>query len=206
MPLKNNIMIKPLYKEDIKSHIDEMAKLRIEVFKEYPYFYDGSLSYEKEYLSNYLKSPNATVIAAFKENEMIGAATAILLSDSYEEAKAPFLKRGYNLNNIMYFGDSVIIPQFRGLGTGHRFFMHRELFALSFKNVNLITFFHVDRNKNPKYLNQKPTNYFDIESLWLSHRYAPAEGIVTTFSWKEFDEATESQKAMQFWTKKLKRF
>src|SRR5690242_19351414 len=37
----------------IEGYLDVLAALRIRVFREYPYLYDGSLAYEQEYLASY---------------------------------------------------------------------------------------------------------------------------------------------------------
>ncbi len=43
-----------LQKEELAACIDDLADLRISVFREYPYLYDGNLEYEKKYLKQYL--------------------------------------------------------------------------------------------------------------------------------------------------------
>jgi hypothetical protein len=43
--------------------------------------------------------------------------------------KAPFIAAGGNVDHIFYFGESVLLPQFRGMGIGHHFFDEREAAA-----------------------------------------------------------------------------
>lgn len=38
---------------DALSHLEQIAKLRIEVFSEWPYIYDGDFEYETTYLKTY---------------------------------------------------------------------------------------------------------------------------------------------------------
>jgi hypothetical protein len=76
-PLKEGIILKNLCGNSIQEHLDELSRLRIEIFKDYPYLYEGDKDYEKKYLRNFAKSQNATIIGAFKDGEMIGASTAI---------------------------------------------------------------------------------------------------------------------------------
>ncbi len=41
---------------ELKPIITSLAQLRIEVFREFPYLYDGDLDYEETYLDTYLQS------------------------------------------------------------------------------------------------------------------------------------------------------
>ena len=40
--------------KQILDHIDKLAQLRIAIFKEYPYLYDGNFLYEQKYLKTYV--------------------------------------------------------------------------------------------------------------------------------------------------------
>ena len=42
--------------KEIASYRDEIAKLRIEIFRDFPYLYDGDFEYEKKYLKVYEES------------------------------------------------------------------------------------------------------------------------------------------------------
>ena len=53
------VFIQSLTGDDIRTVLPDLARLRMEVFREWPYLYDGSLAYEEDYLSdpiNYLIS------------------------------------------------------------------------------------------------------------------------------------------------------
>jgi len=39
----------------ILSHLEDIARLRIQVFREWPYLYDGSMEYEREYSRTYCR-------------------------------------------------------------------------------------------------------------------------------------------------------
>ncbi|HLL24828.1 MAG TPA: GNAT family N-acetyltransferase, partial [Kofleriaceae bacterium] len=47
----------------IGPYLPALAALRIRVFREWPYLYDGSLAYEEAYLASYV-SPDAIVVLA----------------------------------------------------------------------------------------------------------------------------------------------
>src|SRR5690606_23143734 len=65
--------------------LGEVARLRIEVFRDFPYLYDGDLGYEEEYLRTYVQSPRSVIVLARDGDRIVGASTAIPLADESEE-------------------------------------------------------------------------------------------------------------------------
>ena len=47
--------------------LDSLASLRLEIFREYPYLYDGCREDELAYLKSYAEAPDACVIFAYDE-------------------------------------------------------------------------------------------------------------------------------------------
>lgn len=192
------IEVRRLVGVDLSNAIDALADLRIQVFKEFPYLYDGTKAYEKNYLDVYLKSSRAAMIAAFDGSKIIGAASALPLLDENDYIKEPFIKAGFDLNRIFYFGESVLLKQYRGHGLGHRFFDAREEVALSFNQYNITCFCAVDR---PSDHSQRPADYQPLNNFWQKRGYKKYEQLKSTFSWKEIGEQRESPKSMSYWMK-----
>ena len=117
--------------QELTAAIDDLARLRIEVFREYPYLYDGSHEYEQKYLQTYCESPQALVIFVkdTRENKIVGASTGLPLIHETEEFKAPFLEKGFNPVEIFYCGESVLQREYRGRGVYRQFFLQREEYA-----------------------------------------------------------------------------
>ena len=79
MKLKD-ITIK-LYTDDTASQfIDAIAELRINVFREYPYLYDGDKVYENKYLAKFLAAEDSLIAIAFHGDKVVGALTGLPLS------------------------------------------------------------------------------------------------------------------------------
>ena len=55
--------------------LPDVARLRIGVFRDWPYLYDGDTGYEERYLRSYADSDGAIVVAALDGDEIVGAAT-----------------------------------------------------------------------------------------------------------------------------------
>ena len=113
--------------QDILPVVDELAGLRIPVFCDWPYLYDGDRDYERGYLAAYAASPRSVcVVARTEAGQVVGASTGIPLADDGEATQAPFLSRGVDVDDVFYFGESVLLAEWRGRGVGHAFFDARR--------------------------------------------------------------------------------
>lgn len=194
------IRIERLQGERLRQEIPSLAALRIEIFRAFPYLYEGSLDYEKKYLERYINSPRCAVIAAYdtdKNNQMIGAATALPLSEEMAEIQNPFLKKGMKLSEVYYFGESVLKPEYRGQGIGHKFFDEREKVALEDSQTKFTSFCAVVRKDHPL----TPEGYRPLDEFWKKRGYAKHSEMTTHLSWQDLDQSTETSKEMIFWLK-----
>ena len=112
--------------DQINPYLDDLARLRIEVFRSFPYLYDGDMAYERKYLDTYARSPDSLFVLALDGDSVVGAATGILMDHETDEFKRPFIDEGFEPETIFYFGESVLLSDYRGQGIGVAFFDHRE--------------------------------------------------------------------------------
>lgn len=185
---------------EIQTIITDLASLRIAVFREFPYLYNGSLEYEFEYLQTYINAPKSFLFAVYKNDKMVGATTCIPLLNETAEVQEPFLKANLDLDKIFYFGESILLPEFRGLGLGNRFFDEREEHSKSFGSFTTTCFCAVKRDENHPL---KPANYQPLDQFWLKRGYKKSENLESEFHWQDIDEAKESPKTMIYWTKNI---
>lgn len=193
------VEVRTLTGAEIAAAIDDLAALRIAVFAAYPYLYDGDAAYEAEYLKEFIAAPDAVLVAAFDGAKIVGAATASPMWAQKAEFRAPFEERGIATANLFYFGESVLLPDYRGHGIGHAFFDHREAQARDC-GARAATFAAVIR---PGDHPARPDGYVPLDMFWTKRGYAPVEGFVTELGWKEHGEAEESVKPMQYWMRQL---
>ncbi len=178
--------------------LDGLGRLRIAVFREYPYLYDGSLEYEREYLQTYANSPRSLVVLVTDERrEVVGATTCIPLADEGPEFRAPFVTAGWAVKDVCYFGESILLPQFRGRGIGKEFFRRREAHAAK-HGFKWTAFCAVDRAADHPL---RPPGYRPLDEFWISQGYAKRSDLKATFTWKEIGEPAETPKQLTFWTK-----
>lgn len=194
-----NITIKHLIGADIHPYIEDLARLRITVFREYPYLYDGSHSYEERYLQTYADSDRSFMAVVFDNDMIVGASTAIPMVDEMQEIKTPLLGQGYDIKSMLYLGESILLPEYRGRGIGHRFFDDREKYAHSLELTTTAFCAIVRPSNHPR----RPDDFTPLDPFWEKRGYHISPDLTTTLTWKDIDEEEEHPKPMQFWIKQL---
>lgn len=192
--------LKRLSGEALNQYIPELSRLRIQVFRDFPYLYDGDPEYEARYLQTYIQSPDSVIVLAFDGDKVVGASTGIPLNYETDEVKAPFIKAGIDVDSVFYCGESVLLSQYRGQGAGVAFFDHREEHARELGGYKYSCFCGVQR---PEDHPRRPAGFRPLDNFWRKRGYEKHPELQTTFSWKELDEDEESPKPMTFWMKKL---
>ncbi|MCY1520635.1 hypothetical protein D9M68_554170 [compost metagenome] len=185
---------------EIAPHIDDLARLRIAVFREFPYLYDGTAEYEAEYLDTYARSADSLCVLVLDGGRMVGASTGLPLADETEEFRRPFADAGWDVRRIFYFGESVLLPAYRGLGLGVRFFEEREAHALRLKRFQRCAFCAVVR---PPDHPRRPADYQPLNEFWARRGYFHHPELHTEYLWRDLDETEESAKPMSFWLKEI---
>jgi GNAT superfamily N-acetyltransferase len=184
--------------DTVAGALDDLARLRIAVFRDWPYLYDGDPDYERAYLKPY-QSPGAVVVAAYDGPRMIGAATGAPMEDHAGDFAAAFAGRPEPLEQIYYCAESVLLPGYRGQGLGHAFFDGREAQGRALGR-RYSAFCSVIR---PADHPLRPAGYRPLDGFWRGRGYAPLPGVVAEFEWKDIGEAAPTRKPLQFWMKPL---
>lgn len=184
----------------IAPFLPDLARLRLAVFREWPYLYDGDMSYEEHYLATYSASRESLFVLAFSQGRVVGASTGVPMADETEAFKRPFLARGYDPQRIFYFGESVLLPDYRGGGMGRRFFDAREAYAAALGRFDYTAFCAVDR---PADHPRRPADYRPLDDFWERRGYLRCPELATSFSWKDLDEPAATEKPMTFWIRPL---
>lgn len=194
-----DIMVETLSGAAVAPVIPDLARLRVEVFREFPYLYDGNLDYEQKYLRKYVELPESTVVVARQAGRVVGASTALPLVNAEGEIRAPFQRSGIEPRQVYYFGESVLERGLRGRGIGVKFFEQREIRARTL-GFRIAAFCAVERPVDHK---RRPKNYQPLDAFWGKRGYTKRPDLATSFSWQDLDERKESPKPMTFWIKTL---
>ena len=183
----------------LEAALGDVARLRIEVFRAWPYLYDGDTAYEEAYLQTYRDSADAILVGAFDGDRLVGASTGTPMQDHAEDFAAAFAGQDVALGDIFYCAESVLLPDYRGQGIGHAFFDAREDHARALGH-EYAAFCGV---KRPKDHPLRPADYQPLDPFWRKRGYAPVAGAVAQFAWKDIDQAQETDHPLQFWMRRL---
>ncbi|MCX8998091.1 GNAT family N-acetyltransferase [Rhizobiaceae bacterium BDR2-2] len=185
----------------IAPFIDDLARLRIAVFRAFPYLYEGTLDYEKTYVATYARSQDSVFVLALDGDRVVGASTGIPMRDETDAFKAPFLKAGWNPERIFYFGESVLMPDYRGQGLGVRFFEEREAHARRLGGFDICCFCAVER---PADHPLRPADHQPLDTFWTRRGYTHHPDLRTEYVWRDVGETHETAKPMSFWMKEIR--
>lgn len=183
----------------IRPFLPALAALRISVFREFPYLYDGEMSYEQNYLQTYITAPDAAVIIARDGARVVGAATCLPMAAETANIQRPFREAKADIGRIFYFGESVLEAQYRGRGTGVAFFAAREAQARA-TGHRIAAFCAVQR---PADHPLRPAGYTPLDEFWTHRGYTRHPGLTCRMSWRDTYETQETEKTLMFWTRDL---
>lgn len=183
-------------------YLEELARLRIEVFRQWPYLYEGDMDNERDYLRAFAKSKSSTMVLAQAQTSdgevVVGVSTAMALSEESASIKKPFIERGYDVSQWFYLAESVLLDEYRGRGLGHAFFDEREATGRR-AGYEKFTFCSVERREDDP---RRPEDARSLEPFWRGRGYAPLD-FSCELRWKEIGSPQGTVQTLQFWSKTL---
>jgi len=182
-------------------YIADLARLRTVVFRDFPYLYDGDAGDGAGYLRRYQETPGAAVILARDGARVVGAATCLPLAEETDSITAPLRARGLDLRRFFYFGESVLLSEYRGRGVGVAFFAAREAHVRRVSGADFATFCAVIR---PPDHPARPAGYVPLDDFWKKRGYVARSDLVCALRWRDLGEAGEGEKRLGFWMKSLR--
>lgn len=179
--------------------LPDLARLRIIVFREWPYLYAGDEAYERGYLRAYADAPGAAVVVCRDGESVVGAATCEPMTQGHPPVRLAFEAAGLDPAQHCYFGESVLLAPYRGRGAGLRFFAEREAHARAL-GLRWAAFCGVLRDAaDPR----RPAGYTPLDAFWRRRGYTPRPDLMLTFRWKEIGASGETPHELSFWIKDL---
>ncbi|MBB1061058.1 GNAT family N-acetyltransferase [Marilutibacter spongiae] len=185
----------------IQAHVVDLARLRIEVFRQWPYLYEGDARYEASYLKVYLQSAHSIAVLAMEGGKVVGASTGLPLQDESVAFRKPFEAGPIAPSEVFYFGESVLLPPYRGRGLGHRFFDLREAHARSLGGFRWTAFCAVQRDAGDP---RQPPFHRGHEAFWRKRGYTPRPELSVRLPWNEIDVG-EMDHVLTYWMRPLER-
>lgn len=193
------LTVRPLRGAALDAALDDVARLRISVFAEWPYLYNGDFDYEARYLETYRTAEGAILVGAFDGLRLVGASTGTPLVQHADDFAAAFDGFDVALESVLYCAESVLLPEYRGQGVGHRFFDLRERHARGLGLTHCAFCAVIRPDDHPA----RPADARPLDAFWRIRGYAPLPGVIAHFDWKDHGEAAETAKPLQFWMRGL---
>jgi len=183
----------------VETCLEELASLRLNIFREYPYLYDGHREDELKYLRLYVDTPDAFVISVNESGEMIGAATGIPLRHEHASMVNPFADTSYPIDELFYVGEVLFYPSYRDRGLGMRLLGRIYEYVRNLGNYRYLTCATVVKQDNHPVC---PESYIQIDRFLERTGFVMLPDVTTSFAWKEID-GINCEHPMQFWVKEL---
>jgi len=198
------VEIEILVGENSIGYIETVSKLRIDIFREYPYLYEGDLNYEQQYVKGYTMDKKAMIALARIDGKIAGVSTGIpLISDSeiVVDAKKVFSKDNIDIGDYYYYGEVIVLPEYRGKGITTQLYdaQHELVKEWGYKHVCILTV--VREESHPL----KPITYRSPDKMW-EHLGFFRNNLTVDYHWPTI-HADKSVKdvsnKLEFWTKDL---
>ena len=186
--------------EAMRPWLPALARLRVTVFRDWPYLYDGAPDAEAVYRGSLARCPRAGLAVASDGEQVVGCATCLPLADEDDHLQAPLRARGWDPARFFYFGESVLLPAYRGQGIGVAFFDQREAHAGAVSDADYAIFCAVQR---PADHPLRPAGAVPLDAFWRKRGYSPSD-LACTMRWKQVDSAERVENRLAFWIKPLR--
>ena len=183
--------------DSIRAHLDDLAGLRLTIFREYPYLYDGRLEGERRYLSHY--ADHGCVLAALDGETIVGAITGMPLDHEPSDFTQPFRDAGRDPVQYYYIGELLLQAPYRGSGLGSRML---EQFEQQIRQAEMFTHACCATVVRPDNHSLRPTGFRPVEPFCRHHGYSPVPGAVVQVAWQQID-GTTPRNSLQYWEKPL---
>ncbi|MDR2011703.1 MAG: GNAT family N-acetyltransferase [Rhodanobacter sp.] len=194
------IEIRACQGSEVAPYLDAVAALRIRVFRDWPYLYAGDHAYETKYLATYARSAQSLFVLALDGERVIGASTGVPLTDETPAFQRPFVERGIALTEVFYFGESVLLHDYRGCGLGHRFFDERERHARRLGRFAMTAFCAVERAMDDP---RRPDGYRPNDVFWTKRGYRRQDDMFCLLEWQEIGRDVPDSHHLRFWLRPL---
>lgn len=185
--------------QDAKPYFADMARMRIELFREFPYLYEGNIEGEREHLEKYFSCPQAHVLLVFAADAVVGFSTSIPLIHEIPELREPYEKCGFAPQEGLYLGEAMLEAPQRGQGILRVFFEYHERTAQQL-GLRFTTLMTVDRPYNHPLC---PAQYTPMDILLAHFTYEKIPGCVVKIEWPQVDTGRTEPNVLSTWQKML---
>ena len=168
---------------NIESSLETLAALRLEIFQEYPYLYDGRREDELCYLKSYAVAPDACVILVQESGTFVGAVTGMPLIHEDTQLLEAFTRNSRAVEGLYYVGELLLYQGFRNRGLGSRLLEQMESHIRTLGKYHHLTCATLER---PDDHPARPEDYIPITRFLAHTQFALCQASPRSFpGWKQ---------------------
>jgi GNAT superfamily N-acetyltransferase len=185
---------------EILPDVDDIARFRSAVLRDFPYLCDESSADEAAHVRRYAHCAQSVIVLASVDERIFGESSAMPLLAETAAFHVPFIAAGYDPAQIFFGSDPVLLPEYRGSGVYRQFFLQREAFAAELGGFEIVAVCAVERADDHRL---RPRDYIAPDAMWARYGYVRHPELVASVAWKDIDSVSETEKPLVFWLKKL---
>lgn len=174
-----------------------LARLRGEVFAEWPYLFQADPTEDPGDLCRYAEGEGAALVVALDGEEAVGVATCQPMRLAPAAVRDAFADAGRDPAAHMYFGESVLRRPYRGQGIGVAFLAAREAQARA-TGHRTAAFCAVERAADDP---RRPSGAVPLDAFWRRRGYVHHPDLFCEFTWREVGAAEAVPHRLSFWLK-----
>lgn len=196
---RDGLKVRVLAPREIEDALPALRRLRAELFGQWPYLYEPQDRFERGYLRAFARTEGAVLAVALDGDRIVGVATASPLLAQEPDVITPLATAGWDVRSIFYFGESLLLPDYRGQGVGHIFFDLRERQALAAGARHAIFGSVIRPDDHPR----RPVHYSPLDPFWRGRGYRPLDKIDCNLLWQDIGATAETPHPMRLWHRDL---
>lgn len=193
LSLNGAVRIEKVTGRDIFPYVDDLIRLRMEVFQEWPYLYKADREFERTYIRNFAECEAAVVALVFEKDRVVGAMTGIPLEST--PFRGLFQAHQLNPKRYFYFSEAMVQTPYRKLGLLNKMMNLLQNHTESLKLFRC--FCMIEREDDLR----KPTEAFSLFPFAEKHGFTRYPELFSLLKWKEVDTEKESEHKLVFWIK-----
>lgn len=195
-----SLSVKTLRGKSIAPYLHNITDLCVQIYKEYPYLYEGTSEEYFPFIEYYAQSENGIACLLFDKDRPVGVAIGMPINEMREKYKGPFMnaRPHENLGEIFYLGEYLLLKDYRGKGLGKEIYLEFERSVKKNQNMKKICFCKIDESNQT---NLEIENYKPLDGFWVKNGFKKCDDITVSVDWQNVGELNDSPHILIYWLK-----
>ena len=185
--------------QEILPYKEAVADVGLAVFREYPYFFEGTVSEYLDYLLMGANSKHSLFVIAEQDNQVIGVIWGVPVVDYTLDMIHMFSTHGIEPSKLFYLSGLTVLRDYRGRDVGYILYRKFENEVKKQGIYPLLTYCEVIQSSD----RASPIDYVGLDSYASRIGFVKHPELMCYWSWREVDSLQIKEHPMVFWIKNL---